>query len=99
MFCPKCGAALSVQVSSRGASELCCIPGDMCMSRDVQRRLEQRFAPEFAGIPQSPEPGYNPQLHSGIRWYCPGDGTRLTDRLECLRCGKHVRDLVWELVE
>lgn len=99
MFCPKCGALMSVQVRLGETSELCCTQGEMCLSPDMQRRLEQRFAPELAGTPMSPQPAYNRQLHGGLGWYCPGDGTRLNDQLECPQCGKHIRDLVWALIE
>jgi hypothetical protein len=45
MFCPKCGTRLSAKVSEAGGPELCCLPGDMCLSQDLQSRLELRYAP------------------------------------------------------
>lgn len=98
MYCPKCGALLRIQVS-RGTAELCCLPGEMCLSRNLRDQLERRYGAEGAGVPQAPEPAFSPQWHGGLSWYCPGDGVRLNDHLECPQCGKHIRDLVYVLIE
>jgi hypothetical protein len=98
MFCPKCGTRLSAKVSEAGGPELCCLPGDMCLSQDLQSRLELRYGPVAAG-PLSALPPFSQLLHGGVHWYCPGDGTPLNAELECPQCGKHLRDLVYVLIE
>lgn len=93
MYCPKCG-----EILTRRNGELTCLAGDMGLSRNVEQRLMERYAPEAP--PQSPLPLYVPQLHrSRWRWWCPGCGVRLNERQECPQCGKHLRDLFYPLVE
>lgn len=99
MFCPKCGAMLSQRVSSSGSTYLYCLPGDMALSWDLEARLEQRYGPDATDTPQANDVPYNRQLHGGIHWFCPGDGVRLNERLECPECGKNVRDLTYTLIE
>jgi endogenous inhibitor of DNA gyrase (YacG/DUF329 family) len=98
VFCPKCGARLSTKVSEVGTLELCCLPGDMCLSQDLQSRLELRYG-LAAASPLSVSQLFSQQLHGGLHWFCPGDGTPLNAELECPQCGKHVRDLAYVLVE
>lgn len=92
MFCPKCGRLLE-----RSEGELLCSWGDMGLSRNLERMLTQRF-PDDAP-PQSSEPPFNRRFHGVFRWYCPGCGDALNPELECERCHKHLRDLVFILVE
>ena len=83
-----------------GRDFLYCAPGDMWLSADLMTTLMQRFGTEGnADMPQSSLPAYDAQLHNGWNWYCPGCGIRLNDHLECTRCGHHLRDLVYTLVE
>lgn len=101
MFCPKCGAVLESRWDAYVQRDvLCCVPGDMPMSANVTDKLMQRFGPpSSADTPQSPLPAYSALLHGGCQWYCPGCGIRLNDHLECTRCGHHLRDLMFILVE
>ncbi len=87
-----------------GERELCCLPGNMCLSRDLQNQLERRYGASAADSTQTSQTSrlavpFSPQIHSGLRWYCPGDGASLNAELECPKCGKHLRDLVYVLVE
>jgi DNA-directed RNA polymerase subunit M/transcription elongation factor TFIIS len=97
MFCPKCGNPLVLKRLGSGRDELYCIQGDMDLSQMMQQTFEERYGPDAA--PQSPNPAFNPQFHAGLHWFCPGDGEKLNARLECPKCGKHLRDLVYQLVE
>lgn len=92
IFCPKCGVELQ-----RIAGELNCLRGEMGLSQKVEQILTDRFAADAS--PQSPNPPYHPQYHGGLRWYCPGCGKSLNTHLECEACGKHLRDLLFPLVE
>jgi ssDNA-binding Zn-finger/Zn-ribbon topoisomerase 1 len=101
MFCPKCGIQLRVQLSAHGRRELCCLPGNMCLSQDLQARFEQRYG---AAAADSARPTRSsvlvpPQVYGSLHWYCPGDGIPLNAELECPQCGKHLRDMVYDLVE
>jgi hypothetical protein len=92
MYCPKCGDSMICQ-----EGELTCVWGEMPFSRVVEAVLTTRFA---AGSPsQSSEPPFNPQWHGKLRWYCPGCGKPLNRQLECESCDKHLRDLVFDLIE
>jgi hypothetical protein len=97
MFCPKCGNPLIPKQLENGSSELYCTMGDMYVSQRLQQKLEERYGPY--PLYQSPNPPFNQRFHGGIHWFCPGDGERLTAELECQKCGKHLRDLVYTLVE
>lgn len=71
----------------------------MGLSEALQERMERDFGPGTEGAAQFPLPAYNPQFHRGLRWYCPRDGVRLNEQLECPTCGKHLRGYVRVLVE
>lgn len=97
MFCPKCGHALVLKQGGSGRNELYCVQGEMGLSLAMQQKFEERYGSNV--VPQSPNPPFHPQVHGGLRWFCPGDGKRLNVQLECPKCGKHLRDLVYPLVE
>ena len=99
MFCPKCGTPLTMHQWPSGHTELNCEPGGMGLSQHLRETLEQRYDPAAVDVAQSPLPAYSRQMHGSLHWYCPGDGTPLYDHLECPRCGKHVHDLVYTLIE
>src|SRR5688572_3114391 len=93
MFCPKCGRPL--ERSEYG--ELLCSWGDMYMSRYLEQKLTERYADDAP--PQSPEPLWSYKGCGGVQWYCPKCGAALNACLECGRCHKHLRDLIFTLVE
>ena len=96
MFCPKCGALLARR--EEPYPTFYCAPGDMALSAHLAAQLIQRY--EGPPSPsQSPLPAFNRQLHSSLRWYCPGCGVRLDAHLDCAQCRKHLRDLVFPLIE
>lgn len=97
MFCPKCGRALVLKQVGSGRKELYCVQGEMGLSLAMQQTLEVLYGPN--AVPQSPNPPFHPQVHRGLHWFCPGDGERLDVQLGCSKCGKHLRDLVYPLVE
>jgi hypothetical protein len=78
----------------------------MWLSADLQARLEHRYGavdaaatgPVHPSAARPPVP-VAPQVHGGLHWYCPGDGAPLNANLDCPQCGKHLRDLVYVLVE
>jgi hypothetical protein len=98
MFCPRCGTVLTVRSDERWGDILYCVRGDMALSRGMQEALERRYGTSDGG-PQSPLSPYSPQIHGGLTWYCPGCGVRLDEHLQCPRCARHLRDLVYQLVE
>lgn len=97
MFCPKCGHLLVLKHVESGRDELYCVPGDMGLSLVMQQKFEERYGPN--PTPQSSNPPFHKQFHGGFHWFCPGDGKPLNAQLECSTCGKHLRDLVFPLVE
>ncbi len=97
MFCPKCGNPLLLKHNANGREELYCVQGNMGLSQVVQQKFEERYRQNAA--PPFPNPPFNQQFHRGFHWFCPGDGERLNAQLECSICGKHLRDLVYPLVE
>jgi ribosomal protein S27AE len=97
MFCPKCGNPLLLKHSANGRDELYCGKGDMGLSQVMRQKFEERYG--HPGVPQSPNPPFDKQFHGGFHWFCPGDGEQLNAQLECSTCGKHLRDLVYPLVE
>jgi DNA-directed RNA polymerase subunit M/transcription elongation factor TFIIS len=97
MFCPKCGNRLLLKHSERGREELYCAAGEMGLSPVMQQKFEERYGPN--SLPQSSHPPFHQQFHGGLQWFCPGDGEPLNAQLECPRCEKHLRDLVYQLVE
>lgn len=98
MFCPKCGNLLVLKhFVEYKSDELYCEKGDMLLSKWMQQKLEQRYGPH--ATPQSPNPPFDKQFHGGLHWFCPGDGEKLNEQLECSKCGKHLRDLVYPLIE
>jgi hypothetical protein len=97
MFCPKCGHRLQVQDAESGKGEWYCVAGEMGLSPALQQRFEERYGPHKAS--QSPDPPFNQHVHGGLQWFCPGDGEPLNAQLACAKCGKHLRDLVYPLVE
>lgn len=97
MFCPKCGDILVLKHHAQGFDEFYCVKGDMGLSKELQSKFEERYRSDV--LPQSSRPAFNPQFHRGLRWFCPGDGERLNAELECPKCGKHLRDVVFVLVE
>ena len=95
MFCPKCGNPLILKHYEHGRDELYCVKGDMGLSQVMRQKFEERYeAPS-----QSPNPPFHNQFHGGLHWFCPGDGEALNTQLECPRCGIHLRDLVYPLIE
>ena len=99
MFCPKCGTPLTMRQWPSGRPGLYCELGDMGLSQHLRETLEKRYGPEETNAVQSPLPPYSRKWHGGIHWFCPGDGAPLNDHLECPQCGKHLRDLVYTLIE
>jgi len=97
MFCPKCGVPLTPREAPYPS--FYCAPGEMEMSARLAGTLVQRYGETADSAPQSALPAFNRQIHGSLRWYCPGCGVRLNDHLECPRCGQHVRDLVFDVVE
>lgn len=97
MFCPKCGDPLILKHHERGRDELYCVKGDMGLSPAMQQKFEERYGPN--PLPQSSHPPFSQQFHGGLHWFCPGDGEPLNAQLECPRCEKHLRDLVYRLIE
>jgi hypothetical protein len=97
MFCPKCGAVFLSRFSEHGIEELCCEKGKMSLSPIMQRKFEERYRAN-AIVPFGDSASHQ-HVHSEFHWFCPGDGERLNGRLECLKCGKHLRDLFYQLVE
>jgi len=101
MYCPKCGTTLvSRRDAGHGVGYLYCEPGDMGLSLKLQDVLDHRYgenAPPH-GMP-SPHPVPSPTFPHEWGWYCPGCGVPLNGWLECPRCGKHLRDLAYQLVE
>lgn len=101
MFCPKCGAEFTGQIDPRlPTAVFYCPSGDMPTSWNPTTVLRQRYGSDRSNeVPQSALPVFSRQFHGGHRWFCPGCGVRLNERLECEQCGKHLRDLVYVLVE
>ena len=97
MFCPKCGHPLLAKDAESGKGEWYCAAGEMGPSHVLQQRFEERYGPH--AVSQSSDPPFNRQLHGGLQWFCPGDCGSLNAQLECSKCGKHLRDLVYPLVE
>ncbi len=97
MFCPKCGHPLLLKHYENGRDELYCVQGEMGLSPVMQQKFEERYGSN--PIPQSSNPPFNQQVHVGLQWFCPGDGQPLNAQLECPRCEKHLRDLVYPLIE
>lgn len=97
MFCPKCGDPLLLKHYENGKVGLYCLKGEMSLSPAMQQRFEERYGPN--PLPQSPNPPFNQHIRGGIHWFCPGDGEPLNAQLECPKCGKHLRDLLYPLVE
>ena len=97
MFCPKCGNPLLLKHSESGREELYCVAGKMGLSPAMQQKFEERYGPN--PMPQSSHPPFNQQSYGGLHWFCPGDGEPLNAQLECPRCEKHLRDIVYQLVE
>ena len=72
----------------------------MGLSLKLQEVLDQRYgenAPPH--IVQQPPPAASPTFPHEWGWHCPGCGIPLNGWLECPRCGKHLRDLAYQLVE
>jgi len=97
MFCPKCGHVLVLKHFGSGGNELYRVQGDMSLSLTMQQKFEERYGSNVA--PQSPNTPFHPQFHGELPWFCPHDGERLNAQLECSKCGRHLRDLVYPLIE
>lgn len=97
MFCPKCGYALVLKHLESGRDELYCARGDMSLSLAMWQKFEERYGPRAAQQPTNPP--VDQHFHGGLRWFCPGDGEHLNAQLECTKCGKHLRDLAYQLIE
>ena len=97
MFCPKCGQTLLLKFSKSGRNELYCVQGEMALSQALRQTFEERYG--SSPLPQSSHPPFHSLFHSSLHWFCPGDGEPLNAHLECPRCGKHLRDVVSQLVE
>ena len=88
MFCPKCATELT-----RRDDEWLCVPGKMSLSRDVARRLTERYASHEPSAMRGSTPfATNP-------WYCPGCGVALDADLLCPRCHLSLKDLQYPLIE
>jgi hypothetical protein len=99
MFCPKCGAALIDRHTTLGETYHC-VPGDLTFSMVVARALRHRYAEASgASVPQLRKLPYQSHSHDALEWYCPGCGVRLNPDLACDRCGRHLRDLAYDLIE
>jgi len=101
MYCPKCGTALVTRQDMRhGDTYLYCEPGEMVLSRSVQEALDHRYGANAPpSVVQQVRPAPSPTYPHEWGWYCPGCGVPLDGWLECPRCGKHLRDLAYQLVE
>lgn len=87
MFCPKCGDELIIK-----DGELYCLRGDMYLSQNVREILEARY-----GEISPREPSDYKLDHT--KWWCPGCGIKVNEKLECSNCGKNYYDLLYPLVE
>lgn len=96
MFCPKCGSPLVLEQFSGGREELYCLKGDMGLSQVVRQKLEERYCNPKGKPPLLP---VNRRIRWGGRWFCPGDGEVLNEWLECNKCGKHISDVAYALIE
>jgi hypothetical protein len=101
MYCPKCGTPLVIrQDADSSASSLFCEPGEIPLSLKLHEVLDHRYGEiSPADLEQSPRPAPSPTFPHEWGWYCPGCGVPLNGWLECAHCGKHLRDLVYQLVE
>jgi len=101
MYCPKCGATLVTRRDAgHGASYLYCEPGKMGLSLKLQDVLDHRYGENAPpSIVQRPRPISSPTYPHEWGWYCPCCGVPLNGWLECPHCGKHLRDLAYQLVE
>ncbi len=94
MYCPKCGDVLA----RRPEGELACERGDMGLSRDLERGLQESFV-DRSRVPRD-EP-----LSFGIggTWWCPGCGVQAAELkpgdLRCPSCGRSLREFVHALIE
>jgi hypothetical protein len=92
MFCPKCGALLD-----QSGAEWKCAPGDMGLSRNVQRGIETLFDPGSPVI--EPKPW---STRIGGRWFCPLDGRVMSEAegvVACPVCGRSLNPLIYQLIE
>ncbi len=99
MYCPKCGGLLTVRQDSWGYHVYYCEPGGMWASARMTSTLDSLFGEGSDPASQSPLPQFHAQFHRGLRWFCPACGVPIGERLECPRCGRHLRALVRPLVE
>jgi hypothetical protein len=96
MFCPHCGDPLVLKSAIGGREDPYCVRGDMYLSQVVRRKLEERFCNPEGTEPVLP---VSRRFRPGGHWFCPGDGEVLDEYLECSKCGKHINDLAYMLIE
>ena len=87
LFCPRCAAAMV-----RRDSELTCVPGEMRLSRALERQLLARFGAHV-------RPDALPPAAGDATWFCPACRTALSADMICASCGNGLRDLVFSLVD
>src|SRR5262245_14180425 len=94
MYCPKCGEALT----RRHDGELTCERGEMGLSRNLERGLQECFVDRI-WVPH--DAAFSVEI--GGAWWCPGCGVRAEERnrgdLRCPSCGVSLREFIRPLIE
>src|SRR5262245_10351433 len=93
MYCPKCGVTLAEQPGQ----PLTCVPGDMSLSPDLERRLRAYYL-EGGSARTQPFPSV-----VGGDWFCPACGVRTTEAtpgdVRCPSCSRSLASFIYALVE
>ena len=88
MYCLYCGREMQEIEGT-----LTCVRGNMPLSHDMQRRLQEKFT-DHRSLPAGKEVG-----DKRGRWYCPECGIPLSDGF-CDSCGKSLTSAeIYRLVE
>jgi hypothetical protein len=94
MYCPKCGDVLK----RRPNGELACERGEMVLSQNLERGLQECF------VDRTRTPRDEPfSFAIGGKWWCPGCGVQAEEfkrgDLRCTSCGLSLREFVYDLIE